>query len=134
MTGRSCLWHCFEWECELALEYGKSDESQLMGIKDSATDFQTKNGRMGGSQEKNFERNESQVADDQFYLHWLNMLNKHGRQRHWLLVMEALRSMLRGRTATLVMEQECLGLVDPVSQGGADVPAEGSSDCGPLEG
>ena len=41
--GQSYLQHCFIWKCELALEYGKSDESQTVRIKDPATDVQTEN-------------------------------------------------------------------------------------------
>ena len=30
--GKPCLQHCFEWKCDWALECGKSDVSQTMGI------------------------------------------------------------------------------------------------------
>ena len=39
--------HCSEWDCELALEYGKSDVSQKMGNQNPAIDIQTKKMKAG---------------------------------------------------------------------------------------
>ena len=55
-SGQPHLQHRSEWECELALDHGMSDESETMGIQDPATDIQTKNEsrrRLGGIQEEN---------------------------------------------------------------------------------
>ena len=35
--------HCREWDCEFALEHGKSDESQTVGVQDLTTDNNTTN-------------------------------------------------------------------------------------------
>ena len=40
--GQSCLWRCVEQWHELVMEWGKSDESQMMGNKGPETHSQTK--------------------------------------------------------------------------------------------
>ena len=65
---RKCDRVVFERECQLALEYGESDESQATGIKGPATDAQTENEsrrRLGGLQEKDVVGNEGQMEDNE---------------------------------------------------------------------
>ena len=66
--GQSSFQYWFECECELAMEWSKSDERQEVGNQDSGVGFETENEggtRVGGLQEKNFERDESKVEKDE---------------------------------------------------------------------